>query len=208
MVRHVKHRGLDVQGREQVYFPLGQQPDDTAFMFLALRGSGDPTSLAGLLRRTVGSLDPDLPLASLKAMDERVALSLAQPRLLTLLVGLFAVLGLSLAAMGIYGIISYSVQSRRREIGLRMALGAQSGQVFSMVVKRAMGLTGAGLLVGLVASLGLGGYISSLLFQVEPHDPFTLAGCALFLALIALAACSLPARSAARTDPIQTLRTE
>ena len=208
VVRHVKHRGLDVQGREQVYFPLDQQPDNTAFMFLALRGSADPSLLAGLLRRTVGSIDPDLPLASLKAMDERMALSLAQPRLLTLLVGLFAVLGLCLAAMGIYGIISYSVQSRRREIGLRMALGAQSGQVFSMVVKRAMSLTGAGLLVGLVASLGLGGYISSLLFQVEPHDPFTLAGCTLFLALVALAACSLPARRAARTDPIQTLRTE
>lgn len=206
VVEHVLHEGLDVQGREQVYFPLSQQPDDTQGMFIAVRPAAAAESVASLLRRTVHSMDPDLPMSSLMSMRERVSVSLSRPRLVVALLGLFALLGLSLAAMGIYGNISYSVERRRGEIGVRTALGAGANQVYGLVVGRAMRLTAAGLLLGLLGSLALGGVLSSLLFEIRPSDPVTLAGCVAFLGLVAIAAGSLPARRAARTDPMRTLR--
>ncbi|HSR51578.1 MAG TPA: ADOP family duplicated permease [Acidobacteriota bacterium] len=208
VVRHVKHRGLDVDSREQVYFPLTQQADDTQAMFITVRSPLSVSALTPSLRRALRELDPDLPMAQLASMEERVAASLAQPRFYSLLLGMFALLGLCLGSMGVYSVIAYMVHRRTREIGVRMALGARSGEVFRMVVRRALVLAMVGVIVGTGASLALSGYLSTLLFQVRPSDPLTLAACALVLLLIALTAAALPARRAASLNPTSALRVD
>ncbi|HSR67304.1 MAG TPA: ADOP family duplicated permease [Acidobacteriota bacterium] len=208
VVRHVKHRGLDVEGREQVYFPLTQQPDDTGFMFITVRSPLSASALTPSLRQALRTLDPDLPLSQLASMQERVASSLAQPRFYSLLLAMFALLGLCLGSMGVYSVIAYMVHRRTREIGLRMALGARTDEVFRMVVRRALALAVVGIAAGTAASLALGGYLSTLLFQVVPTDPLTLAASALILLLIALAAAAFPARRAASLNPTCALRVD
>jgi putative ABC transport system permease protein len=211
VVGHVKHYGLDVEGREQIYIPH-QQPLYGAFvprdMTLAVRTSQDPGSVTSAIREQVSAIDKDVALYNIATMDQLVSTSVAQPRLnLSLLVG-FAVLALVLAAVGVYGVMAYAVTQRTHEFGIRMALGATTGDVLKQVLLAGGRLAALGLALGLVAALALTRLMASMLFGVKPSDPVTLGLVAGLLASVALAACYIPARRATRVDPIVALRYE
>jgi putative ABC transport system permease protein len=154
----------------------------------------------------VNELDPNLPVSNIRTVEEVVAESIAQPRFYMLLLAAFASVALVLAAIGIFGVMSYTVSQRTREIGIRMALGARGNSVVSMVVRQAMLLALAGLALGLVAGLALSRTMTTLLFELSPTDPFTFATVATVLALVAFLASYLPARRAATVDPMVALR--
>jgi putative ABC transport system permease protein len=160
------------------------------------------------LRSAVAEVDPSLPLYNLGTMQGRVMDSLAQSRFSTMLLTAFGAIALILAAIGVYGVISYGVAQRTQEIGIRMALGARHGDVLTMVVRHGATLAGVGLALGLVVALGLSGLLESLLYQVSPTDPPTFAGGLVVLSIVAVLAAALPARRAARTDPMVALRNE
>jgi putative ABC transport system permease protein len=211
VVGHVKHDALDVDGREQIYTPHAQPqfgvyaPRD---MTLAVRTSLDPTSMTGAIREQVFALDKDIPLFKIATMEELVSTSVAQPRLNLSLLLAFAGLALALAAVGVYGVMAYAVTQRTQEFGIRMALGATRADVLKQVFFEGGRLAALGLALGLVASLALSRLMASLLFGVKPTDPLTLAVVAALLAIVALAACYIPARRATRVDPMVALRYE
>ncbi len=206
VVRHAKHYGLNIDGREQIYFPHAQRPRRT--MYLSIRTAGEPQNMLNSVREQVRSLDPNLPLFNVATMEERLAESVAQPRFNVLLLGIFAAVALVLAAVGIYGVMSYSVSQRTHEIGIPMALGAQPADVLKLVVRQGMVLTLIGVAAGLAASFALTRFLSSLLYGVSATDPVTFAGVALLLAAVALAASYLPAQRATKGDPLVALRYE
>ena len=160
------------------------------------------------IRQKVHDLDPELPLATVRTMDEWVSSSAMQPRLSALIVGVFAAMAVLIAAIGIYGVLAYSVTQRTREIGLRIALGARREGVVRLIVKEGMTVAAIGIGTGLVGASGLGRAVNSLVYGLAPRDPLTFAGVAAMLAFVALAASVLPARRAARVDPIVALREE
>jgi putative ABC transport system permease protein len=206
VVAHVKNYGVDQPSRFETYFPNAQRPAGGGA--LVLRSSASAAALSSALRAAVHSVDPDVPLFDIRELEAVVAENTAPQRLSVVLIASFAGLALLLAAVGIYGVISYGVTQRAHEIGIRLAVGAQRGDILRLVVGQGAKLTGIGLAVGLAASLGLGRAISGLLFRVSPFDPAALAGVSLLLLAVALAACYLPARRAARTDPMVALRHE
>ena len=207
VVGHVKHKGLEGESRVQYYVPYPQLP--ALSMFLVVRSAaGEPTSLAGSVRGALRSLDQDLPVYKVTAMEQLVADSLAQRRFAMFLLGIFAVLALVLAVVGLYGVMSYMVAQRTHEIGLRMALGAQGGDILKMVVGRGMVLVLLGVAIGLAGSFLLTRVMASLLFGVSATDPVTFVGISLLLAAVALVANYLPARRAMRVDPMVALRHE
>jgi putative ABC transport system permease protein len=175
-------------------------------MFLVVRAAADPAALVGAIRREVTTLDPDQAITSVRQMSERVSLSLAERKLHVLLLGIFAAVALALAAVGVYGVIACSMTQRTREIGLRLALGAQKGDVFRLVVGRGMWLASAGVLLGLAGAVAIGRVLESLLFEVQPTDPVTFIAVALLLTAVALLACAVPARRASNLDPMDALR--
>jgi putative ABC transport system permease protein len=177
-------------------------------MDLVVRTSGAPESIMPAVREIIHEIDPDLALANVKSMDEWLSVSAAQPRLNAVLLGIFAALALVIAAIGIYGVLAYSVNQRRREIGLRIALGAQPDRVLRLVVGEGMRVGAFGIVLGLLGGLGLGRVVSSLVYGVQVYDPSTFAVVAVVLGVVALAACVIPARRAARVDPIVALRTD
>ena len=177
-------------------------------MDLVVRTNGTPESIMPAVREKIHQIDPDLALANVKSMDEWLSVSASQPRLNAVLLGVFAALALAIAAIGIYGVLAYSVNQRRREIGLRIALGAQPDRVLRLVVGEGMRVGLFGIVVGLAGGLALGRVVSSLVYGVHVYDPSTFAAVAIVLALVALAACFIPARRAARVDPIVALRTD
>jgi putative ABC transport system permease protein len=177
-------------------------------MSLAVRASGDPTRLVSAVRAEVLEMDRDVPLANVKTMEQYVADSVSPRRFSALLLALFACAALALAALGVYGVINVSVAQRTREIGIRIALGARGADVMCMVVRQGMGLTLAGVLLGLAASLALTRVMEGLLYGVSATDPLTFAGVSLLLTLVALLACLLPARRATKVDPGVALRYE
>jgi putative ABC transport system permease protein len=177
-------------------------------MFLVVRTAGDPLSLAGAIRAQIGEVDRDQPIANVATLESRVGGSLLRPRLVTLVLGAFAVVAVLMAAVGIYGVMWSSVRQRTSEIGIRMALGAEPARVVAEVLGGGLRLTGVGIGIGIVAAFPLSRALSSLLYDVRPIDLPTYAAVALLLAATALAACYLPARRAARLDPMTTLRTE
>jgi len=156
----------------------------------------------------VRELDPELALANVNTMDQWLSNSAAQPRLNTVLLTIFAAVALLIAAIGIYGVLAYSVNQRTREIGLRMALGATPGRVLQLIVGEGMKVVLIGVVIGLAGGLALGRTISSLVFGVPVRDPATFSLVAATLAAVALAACAIPARRAARVDPMVALRCE
>jgi putative ABC transport system permease protein len=175
---------------------------------LLVRSTKDPVSLISAVRRQVHSVDPDLPFAKVAAMEARVYDALKPQRFNTFLMGLFAALALLLAVVGLYGVLSYTVVQRRHEIGVRMALGAQTRDVIGLVIRQGMTLTLIGMAIGLIAAFGLTRLIETLLFGVSPNDPVTFFVIALLFAMAALLACYLPARRATKVDPMVALRSE
>jgi predicted permease len=211
VVGHVKHYALDVEGREQIYFPH-RQPLYGVFaprdMTLAVRTSLDPSSMTTAIRGQVLAIDKNLALYHVATMDELVSNSVAQPRLNLSLLVAFAALALVLAAVGVYGVMAYSVTQRTQEFGIRMALGASPGDVLRQVFLEGSRLAALGLALGLIAALALTRLMSSLLFEVNPSDPVTFGVATTVLALVVLAACYVPAHRATRVDPMVALRYE
>ena len=211
VVGHVKHYSLDVEGREQIYFPH-RQPEFGVYaprdMTLAVRTALDPASMTSAIRAQVAALNKDLAVYKVATMDELVSDSVAQPRLNLSLLVAFAALALVLAAVGVYGVMAYTVTQRRQEFGIRMALGASSSDVLKQVFLEGGRLAALGLGLGIIAALALTGLMSSLLFGIQPRDPATFVAAAAVLALVAIAACYIPARRATRVDPMVALRCE
>ncbi|MEO8359602.1 MAG: ABC transporter permease, partial [Vicinamibacteria bacterium] len=202
----VKDRGLEFEAWPEIYLPYPQVP--TGSMDFLLRTQGDPMKFATAVERVVHEIDRELPLARVRSLDTIISASISQPRFYATLLGFFAVVAMSLAALGIFGVISYSVAQRTREIGVRLALGAHPGAVRLMVLRQAMALALAGVAGGVLGALALGKTISSFLFQLSPTDPATLAGVAAMLTAVAFIASFLPAHQATRVDPLLTLRSE
>jgi putative ABC transport system permease protein len=206
VVSDIKTDGLDRPPYPEIYRPDAQLPSDDCN--LIIRTKAGPEALATAVREEMGRIDRDIPLRLVRSMEGVIADSLWRARLAAWLLGLFAVLAAALAAAGLYGVMSYSVNQRVREIGLRMALGAEAADVLRMVIGEGFKLTFVGLSLGLAAAFAFSRFIASQLFGVTATDPLTYAGVALLLALVALIACYLPARRAARTEPVVALRCE
>ena len=210
VVRDVKQGGVNKKAGTEVYFLNDQGPRLVGFspsnMNIVVRSSAPFDQLAAEIGRIVQSADPSLPIVKMRAMEQVFVDAAARPRFLAELLGIFAALALALAAIGTYGILSYSVTERTREIGIHMALGATKGSVLGMVLGQGMRLTVIGLVGGLVASFGLTRLLQAQLFNVRPTDPVTLIAVTTFIAAVALIACYLPARRATGVDPMVTLR--
>jgi putative ABC transport system permease protein len=206
VVGDTKHLGLDTENEEMAYWP---QPELVyQSMTFVIRTQGDPTSVATAARNVIRNIDPEQPIGDVSTMKGLLAKSTAGSRFNAVLLSVFAVVALVMAAVGIYGVMSYSVQQRTHEIGLRMALGAQQSDVLRLVVKQGIMLGLIGVAAGLIASFGLTRLIVSLLFEVPATDPRTFAGVAGGLLLITLIACYVPARRATQVDPLVALRYE
>ncbi len=206
VVGDVRHTTLDDTIRSMVYWPHPQLA--YPFMTLVVRTEGDPESIVSGIRNQVRSLDPEQPISNVSTMDQLLTESVGKARFATILLSLFALLALSLAAVGIYGIISYAVSQRTHEIGIRMALGAGASDVLRMVIGQGMKLTIIGVLIGTLASIGLMQFLSSQLYQVSAFDNSTYLGVVVLLSTVALLACWLPARRATHVDPMVALRYE
>jgi putative ABC transport system permease protein len=173
-----------------------------------VRTQGDPLALAAVVRGQVSALDRDLAVSNIMSLEQLVAGTLSEPRFVLLLLGAFAGVALLLSAIGVYGVVSYSVTQRSHEIGVRMALGAQVNDVLRLVVGQAMTLVLGGVGLGLAASFALSRVMVSMLFGVSPTDLMTFAATSVILAGVALGACFVPARRATRVDPMEALRCE
>jgi putative ABC transport system permease protein len=206
VVRDVKQAGLDAPQTMQIYLPHAQYRN--GYLTLVVRTKSDPMSLAAEVRRQVMQVDPEQAVSNIATMDQVLSDSIVSRRFSATLLGILAGLGLLLAAIGVYGVISYGVSQRTREIGIRIALGAKRKDVLSLVVAQGMKLLLLGVGAGIVSALLLTPALSSLLFGVSPSDPVTFAGSAIFLAAVALFACYIPARRAAKVDPMVALRSE
>jgi putative ABC transport system permease protein len=206
VVGEVRHQSLERATRKSIYVPHQQIP--MREMTLAVRTSTEPLSLAGAVRNQVKELDPDQPITNVRTMTEVISRSVWQPRLYAILFGVFAVVALLLASIGIYGVMSYAVTQRTHEIGIRMALGAQTRDVLRMIIGQGMMLALMGVALGLLGAFALTRIMSSLLFNVSATDPATFVGVSLLLSMVAFLACYLPARRATRVDPMIALRYE
>jgi putative ABC transport system permease protein len=206
VVADVKQYGLDTPSTLQLYLPHQQSPSQQ--MVLVVRTSGEPLSQIAAVRNEVWAVDKDQPVYNIRTMEQLMSKSVAQRRFNMLLLAVFAAVAMALAAIGLYGVMAYSVTQRTHEIGIRMALGAQSADVLKMVVGQGMMLAFVGVALGLTAAFGLTRVMSSLLYGVSATDSATFAGVALLLSLVAFVACYIPARRATRVDPMVALRYE
>ncbi|MGH9854403.1 MAG: FtsX-like permease family protein, partial [Blastocatellia bacterium] len=200
------HYGLDQETTMQTYEPYTQQTFSS--MTLVVRTTNDQTGMAAAIRNEVLSLDREQPISSIVTLDQLVSTSVAQRQFSMLLLGVFAVVALALASIGIYGVLSYAVTQRTREIGIRMALGAGRRDLLRLVVGQGMSLAMIGVGAGLVAAFLLTRLMSTLLFGVSATDPMTFGLISLLLMIVALLACWIPARRATKVDPIVALRNE
>jgi ABC-type antimicrobial peptide transport system permease subunit len=206
VVVDVRQSGLDEEAAPHLYVPY--QQSSVARTGLLARTSIDPLSLVNDVRAQIQAIDREQPIYNVKTMTEAMAASTAGRRLNLVLLGSFALLALTLAAVGIYGVMSHQVTMRTGEIGLRMALGARPGDVLSLVIAKGMRLTMIGVAAGLATSFALTRVMESLVFEVSPTDPITFAAIALVLTGVALVACWIPARRATKVDPMIALRTD
>jgi putative ABC transport system permease protein len=212
VVGDVKRTGLDAKTRMGSYLPYLQIPEEQiAAMSLVVRTTDHPTRLASAVRSEIGAVDREverLSVTDIKTLEQVITESTAPHRFRTWLLGMFAFLAVILAAAGIYAVMSYSVAWRRHEIGIRMALGAQEGDVFKLVVGQGMVLALIGLAIGLVGAFALTRVLSSFLYGITATDPVTFLGVSSVLAVVTLLACYIPARRATKVDPMVALRYE
>lgn len=212
IVGNVRHNGILGQIKPKFYRPVGQFHQSTgrpqSTMSLVVKTTGDPTSIVNSVRAEIRRLDPSLPVANVQTMQDVVNHAIATQRLTGWLLTVFASLALALAAVGIYGVLSYVVSQRRQEIGIRMAIGADRGQVLGMILRNGLALAFTGLIAGLAAAAALSRFISSLLHDVSPMDPMTFGLVAIVLMVVAAGACILPALRATRVNPVSALRAE
>ncbi|HEY3934873.1 MAG TPA: ABC transporter permease [Gemmatimonadales bacterium] len=212
VVKDVKQQGIDTKPGTELYIPYAQSPGTLGFaptsMNVVMRSPLAPAALSPAIHRIVASLDPAVPVAQLRTMDDVVLASISRPRFIATLLGVFAFIALALAAVGTYGVLAYAVSQRQRELGIRMALGARASAVLNMVLGQGLRLAGIGIAVGLVGALILTRLVRSLLFGVSATDPVIFIGVAGMMTLVATLACFIPARRATRVDPITALRGE
>jgi putative ABC transport system permease protein len=204
----VRRARLDREPDPVIYVPHGHGGMRENIAGIVLRTDVDPRSLTGAVRDAVLAVDPEQPVFDMKTMDQRVADAASGTRFNATLLGFFGFVALALAAVGVYGVIAYSVAERTHEIGIRVALGASRGDVAGMVMSQGMAMTAAGLLFGLAGAWVVTRYMSGLLYGIAPRDPATFGVAAGMLGVVALAACYLPARRAMRVDPMVALRHE
>jgi ABC-type antimicrobial peptide transport system permease subunit len=213
VLKDVKQGGVDRKTGTELYFNFEQVTTAAPefridSMHIVMRTTQPPEALAGTIHQAVAQLDPSLPVEKLRSMDDVFGEAIGRPRLLAQLLGIFAGLALLLAAIGSYGVLSYMVTERRREIGIRMALGADRASVMRMVLSQGLRLTLVGVVFGLAAAFAMNRVLASLLFGVRPSDPVTIGAVVAIISGVALVACYLPARVATRVDPMIVLRDE
>jgi predicted lysophospholipase L1 biosynthesis ABC-type transport system permease subunit len=206
VVGDVRHAGLDGDIRPMIYYPRGQSP--SGYMVLVVRSASEPLALAAGIRRVVRQLDPVLPIGDVEPMREYVGRSVADRRYPMLLLALFGGLAVTLAAIGLYGVVAHGVGLRSREFGVRIALGATPSDVIRLVLLNAGALAVGGVILGTAGALASTRVLTHLLYGVAPGDPGTLAAATVLLTLVVLAAAWLPARRAARVDPMTALRAD
>ena len=207
VVGNVKHLALKNEDSPEMYVPLSQIP--FSVMSLVVRtGVSDPAALTSALRKELASIDPSIPLTSIRVFDEYMARSLARPRFNAMLLSIFAGVALLLTAIGIYGVMAYSVVQRTNEIGIRIALGAAQSSIFRLVVGQAMALVGISVVIGVAGAFAATRLLGSLLFGVGAWDPVTFGSIVVLITLVAFLAAWLPARRAANVNPIIALRSE
>jgi putative ABC transport system permease protein len=200
IVADVKHQSLREDVMPEMYVMYTQKPYPSMLTLQAVvKTHGDPVAALGSIRTAMGSVDPELPVARVSTLQTIVDQSVTRQRFAMLLLGAFGVLALTLASIGMYGVIAYSVSRRTREIGGRMALGAEPGQVFGMMLTQGAQLAGLGIAIGIAAALGVAQLLKAYLYQVKATDPATFAGVAVLLVGVAMLACWLPARRAMRS---------
>jgi len=213
VVKHVKQNRLDEESRAEIYRPLDQitpkwKPSFTRATDLLVKTSVAPLSLVGAIKKEIQAIDKDQPIAQVETLESKLDTSLSPQRFTLLLLTVFALIALSLAAAGIYGVMSYAVTQRIHEIGIRMALGARAVDVLKLVIGNGMKLALIGVVAGLAGAFVLTRLMTTLLFGVKPTDAATFALVSLGLIVVALLACYVPARRAAKVDPLVALRYE
>ena len=205
VVPHVRYRSPGIQENQfQAYFPYSQWGYDAEI--LVMRYQGDPNAQIAAVRRAVQSIDPNVPVPNIRTYDDLITQKLGTRKLASLLVTVFSGVALCLSAVGLYGVLAYSVSQRRREIGVRIALGAESFKIVQLVTQQGFKLIGIGLVAGAAVALVCARFIDGMLYGVTAIDPISMLIAALVLCLAGCAACLLPALRAARTDPITVLR--
>jgi predicted permease len=204
VVGDVRHYGLDSEPADEMYMPFDQVPIREGS--LLVRTTGDPHGAARLIEDEIHAIDPDQPIANVESLEEIRSESLASPRLTASLLGMFALLALVITGAGLAGVVAFSVSQRTQEIGVRMALGAERGEVLSMVLREGMRLVLAGLVIGVAGALAASRLMAGLLYGVGTHDPLTFSGVGVVLIAVAAVACLVPARRAATVDPMVALR--
>jgi putative ABC transport system permease protein len=204
VVGDVRTRGMELSPVPVIYVPHSQYGPES--MVVTVRTAGTPMTILPALKTSLRTLASGVAIGQPRTMDDLVAASVAQPRFRTLLLAIFAGVSLLLASVGLYGVVAFSVNQRRTELGLRIALGAEPGEVMRLVLRQGMVPVAVGIGAGLGGAVLLARVMKSLLFGVEPGDPATFGGVAILLTLVALAACYLPARRATVVDPATTLR--
>ena len=207
MVKDAKYSGVKQEDRPVFYMPYKQDTTIGVLSFY-VRSSVPPKTVMPEIRQTIARIDRDLPLMSFKTMPQQIRDNVYLDRMITTLSAAFAALATLLAAIGLYGVLAYSVVQRTKEIGVRMALGADSSSIVAMVLRHVAVMTLIGAAIGAVGALGIGKGAQSLLFGITGWDPLVMVAAAAVLALVALAAGSIPARRASRVDPVQALRYE
>jgi predicted permease len=209
VVRDSKYGNPRETPQRMIYLPLAQMTGDDSFAYwLQIRTAGDPKNVAGEVQTALAQIDPNLPILTAKTIAEHLGIFMGNERLISQLSSFFSFLALTLACIGLYGVMTYNVVRRTNEIGIRMALGAQNNRVLWMVLKESLLLLGIGIALGVPATLAATRLVQAQLFGLSPSDPFTLTAAVLMIAIVTLATAWFPARRAAQVDPMVALRYE